>query len=265
MSITPDVEFICKGGFGSEADIDVELRRFFPGIGGNIRTYQALLVAYRKEFSKTFNVGHRLFLKHTIIKKLEDYFFKKGFYQYAHITRPLGSIQGGYIYEWAFGSDVFPWYLVNESYENISVKLEDWENFVEAFNDTGINLQKDCTNPDDGRISQNIIHQFPYGVDSYRSKLNRLWKRIDFGDRSITIDYDRLIAYLKKNEADMKENLRIGRYDLILLSCKYLMYGEHIDLKDLDELNILVRDYRLSTLAHLNTRGVESSQDVKLL
>ncbi len=260
-----DVEFICKGGFGSEADIDVELRRFFPGIGGGIRTYQALLVAFRKEFSRTFNVGHRLFLRHTIIKKLEDYFFKKGFYQYAHITRPLGSSQEGYIYEWAFGSDVFPWYVVNESYENVSVELEDWGNFIVAFNEAGINLQKDCTNPDDGRVSQNIIHQFPYGVDSHRSKLNRLWKRIDFGDKSINFDYSRLVEYLEKNEVDMKENLRVGRYDMIVLSCKYLMNGEHMDPEDLGELNILVRDYRLSTLAHLNTRGVESSQDVRLL
>jgi len=265
MSVATDVEFICKGGFGSEADIDVELRRFFPGIGGDIRTYQALIVAFRKEFSKTFNVGHRLFLKHTIIKKLEDYFFKKGFYQYAHITRPLGSTQEGYIYEWAFGSDVFPWYLVNESYENVSVELEDWSNFIASFNDAGINLQKDCTNPDDGRISQNIIHQFPYGVNSHRSKLNRLWKRIDFGDKSITIDYNRLFAYLETNEVDIKENLRIGRYDMILLACKYLIDGERMGPKDLGELNVLIRDYRLSTLAHLNTRGVESSHDVRLL
>jgi len=260
-----DVEFICKGGFGSEAEIDVELRRSFPGIGGNIRTYQALPVAFRKEFSKSVNIGHKLFLKHTIIKKLEDYFFKKGFYQYAHITRPLGSSQVGYIYEWAFGSDVFPWYYTDEGGESIPVELDDWRNFVEAFSEAGIDLQKDCTDPDNGRVSQNIIHQFPFGASFSQPKLNRLWKRIDFGDKSVVINYDRLLSYLDRNEVDIRENLRVGRFDMVKLACKYLMYGEQMDPRELGELTVLVRDYRISTLSHLNTRGVEGAQEVKLL
>jgi len=40
-----------------------------------------------------------MFLRHTLIKKLEDYFFKKGHYRYAHVTRPLGSTERAYIYE----------------------------------------------------------------------------------------------------------------------------------------------------------------------
>ncbi len=259
-----DVEFICRGGFGSEAEIDVELRRSFPGIGGNIRTYQALPVAFRREFNRSANVGHRLFLKHTIIKKLEDYFFKKGFYLYAHITRPLGSTGEGYIYEWAFGSDVFPWYVVDESGDSVSVELEDWRSFVEAFNEAGIDFQKDCTDPDNARVSQNIIHQFPFGVDSNKPVLNRLWKRIDFGDKSVVMDYDRLLLYLERNEADMRENLKVGRYEMIKLSCNYLMYGERMDPRGLGELDVLVRDYRISTLSHLNTRGVEGAQDIRL-
>jgi len=260
-----DVEFICKGGFGSEAEIDVELRRGFPGIGGSIHTYQALPVAFRKEFSRYHNVGHRLFLKHMIIKKLEDYFFKKGFYEYAHITRPLGSTELGYIYEWAFGSDVFPWYFGGEEGEIVPIELDDWRKFVEAFNSSGIDVKKDCTDPDNGSVSQNIIHQFPYGASLARPRLNRLWKRIDFGDKSIVINYARLLDYLKENEVDIRENLKVGRYDMIELSCEYLIKGSQIEPIKLGELNVLIRDYRLSTLSHLNTRGVESVQEVKVL
>ncbi|MCX8188187.1 MAG: hypothetical protein N3F64_00570 [Nitrososphaeria archaeon] len=259
-----DVEFICKGGFGSEAEIDVQLRRVFPGIGGTIHTYQAIPVAFRREFSSSPNVGHRLFLKHAIIKKLEDYFFKKGFYHYAHVTRPLGSTSEGYIYEWAFGSDVFPWYYSDDSGESIPVELDDWRAFIEAFESAGIDLRKDCADPDNGRLSQNIIHQFPYGASVSRPRLNRLWKRIDFGDKSISINFDRLLSFLDKYEADMRENLRVGRFDMIKLSCKYLLLGDRMDPREFGELTMLVRDYRLSTLSHLNTRGVESSGAVKL-
>ena len=43
------VEYICEGGHGSEATIEVQLRTEFPGIGGTISTYQAIPVAWRKE------------------------------------------------------------------------------------------------------------------------------------------------------------------------------------------------------------------------
>jgi hypothetical protein len=93
------VEFIHKEGTGSEARADVELRTKFPRIGGTIDTYQGTAVARRNEFNTAPNVDHEMFLRHTLIKKLEDYFFKKGHYRYAHVTRPLGSTERAYIYE----------------------------------------------------------------------------------------------------------------------------------------------------------------------
>ena len=109
MANMAEVEQICEGGFGEEAHIDVQLRREYPGIGGVIYTYQALAVALRAEYHHTPLSGHKMFCKHAAIKKLEDYFFKKGTYRYAHVTRPLGSTDDAYIYEWAFGTDSFPW------------------------------------------------------------------------------------------------------------------------------------------------------------
>lgn len=204
------VEFIHEGGTGSEARVDVELRTRFPGIGGTIDTYQGIAVARRNEFSTAPNVGHEMFLRHTLIKKLEDYFFKKGHYRYAHVTRPLGSTERAYIYEWAFGRDGFPWAYSDETGYSISVRLDDWNSFNAMFLESGIDLQTDCTNPENGAISQNIVHQLHLGASASQPILNRLWKRIDFGPRSIRLDYERLLNCLRKNEQDIKETLKVG-------------------------------------------------------
>lgn len=250
------VEFIHEGGTGSEARVDVELRTQFPGIGGTIDTYQGIAVARRNEFSTAPNIGHEMFLRHMLIKKLEDYFFKKGFYRYAHVTRPLGSAERAYIYEWAFGQDGFPWSYVNETGDSVSVRLDDWNSFGAMFLEAGVDLQSDCTNPDNGALSQNIVHQLHLGANASQPVLNRLWKRIDFGPRSIKLDYDRLLDYLRKNESDIRDTLRVGRYDMMMLACKYLLKGGSIEPKEHEKLRMLILDYRLSTLAYLNARGV---------
>jgi hypothetical protein len=250
------VEFIHEGGVGGEARVDVELRTRFPGIGGTIDTYQAVAVARRNEYSTASGIGHEMFLRHTLIKKLEDYFFDKGYYKYAHVTRPLGSTETAYMYEWAFGRDGFPWSYRNETGDLISVRLDDWDTFSSMFLGAGIDLESDCTNPDNGAISQNIVHQLHLGADSSHPILNRLWKRIDFGSKSIKLDYSGLLNYLKKNETDIRETLSVGRYDMMLQACKYLLNPGPRNPEDHERLNMLVLEYRLSTLAFLNARGM---------
>ena len=249
-------EFIHEGGIGSEARVDIELRTKFPGIGGTIDTYQGIAVARRNEFSRVPHVGHDMFLTHMLIKKLEDFFFKKGFYRYAHVTRPLGSTDRSYIYEWAFGRDAFPWSYLNETGDSTLVHLDDWDAFNAMFLDAGIDLQSDCTNPDNGALSQNIVHQLHLGVDFTRPILNRLWKRIDFGPRSIRLDYEKLLNYLGRHETDIRQMLGGGRYDMMTLACGHLLGSGAISRKEHRRLNMLVLDYRFSTLAFLNARGV---------
>ncbi len=249
-------EFIHEGGIGSEARVDVELRSRFPGIGGTIDTFQGIAVARRNEFSNAPNVGHEMFLRHMLIKKLEDYFFKKGFYRYAHVTRPLGSTDRSYIYEWAFGRDGFPWSYLNETGDSILVRLDDWDAFNAIFLEAGVDLQSDCTNPDNGALSQNIVHQLHLGANASSPILNRLWKRIDFGPRSIRLEYEKLLSYLGEHEADIRETLRVGRYDMMVLACEQLLRSKVMNRKDHGSLNMHVLDYRFSTLAFLNARGV---------
>jgi len=264
MSYEDGVEFICVGGLGSEAEIDLELRSVFPGIGGTIRTFQAIAVAHRKEYNQTPDIGVSMFLRHTIIKKLEDYFFRKGVYRFAHVTRPLGSTDKGYIYEWAFGADAFPWYVSTEDENFASVHVDDWKEFVGAFSEAGIDLQSDCTDPDNGRISQNVVHQYPHCPQSPFPTLNRLWKRIDFGTRSIKIDYEQLLRYLSDHREEIRNILKVGRYDLMVLACKYLQKGEHMDPVERGKLDVLALDYRFSTLNHLNTRGVGDTGEIRI-
>jgi hypothetical protein len=261
MGNAVDVEYICEGGFGSEAHIDVHLRREYPGIGGTIFTYQSLAAALRTEYNRSSHSGHRMFFKHAVIKKLEDYFFKKGAYGYAHVTRPLGSTDESYIYEWAFGTDGFPWEYVERDGQRSSVQLDEWDRFTSVFYTSGIDMSLDCTDPDDGRVSKNIVHQLtrPY---AFQPTLNRIWKRVDFGERSVRIDYDKLSKYLAGNE-DLRTTLKIGRFEFLELACKYLTGS--LSEKETGRLEQLALDYRLSTLSHLNTRGVEMAPEVRIV
>jgi hypothetical protein len=107
------IEFICEGGHGQEATVSVELRTSFPGIGGTIITSQGANTANRQEYNSQPGSGHRMFLRHMILKKQEDYFYRNNIYDYAHIPRPIGSISGSGIgsclYEWVSGKEGFAW------------------------------------------------------------------------------------------------------------------------------------------------------------
>ena len=254
---------IGYGGFGSEAEIFVELRKLFPGIGGTIVTQQAVAVALREEFSKEFKKGHKMFLRHTIIKKLEDYFQRKGTYGFSHIPRPLGSISRtgndpyeAYIYEWAVGCDGFSWGYSDVDSGFVFVKMHDWSEFGAAFDRAGIDLTLDCTSADDGRVSQNVVHQFynSYG-NSEDSELNPLWKRIDFGPRSIRINEEKLARFLHDEEEDLRQVLRSERYEMMILALEYLTNFQNMDRLDIGRLDALVGSYRLSSLQHHISRG----------
>jgi hypothetical protein len=251
------IEFICEGGAGGEARVIVELRTKFPGIGGTIVTHEGVAAALREEYKITPKAGHKMFLRHAIIKKLDDYFHRTGVYFFAHVPRPLGSISRGgedeyeaYIYEWAFGSDKFPWLFTFSDGRREPVRLHDWEIFASSFMTAGVNLANDITDPDDGRMAQNIVHQYPIPVGN-RFEMSSLWKRIDFGFNSITIDFEGLSKFLHENKERLIQTLRYERYELILLARDYLAKGSHMSEVDIGRLDALTGDYRSSSLRHV--------------
>ena len=257
------IEFIYEGGIGSEARVLVELRTKFPGIGGTIITQEGAVTALREEFNTSPKSGHKMFLRHMIIKKLEDYFYRKHVYKLAHIPRPLGSISRegekpyeAYLYEWVFGNEIFSWRVTDRNGNPKSVTLRDWNEFVDNFYGAGIDMGIDITDPDDGRISKNIIHQLSIGVNIDTFEMNSLWKRIDFGFRSVSIDYEKLSKFLHDNEDDLIGVLRIERYQMIELALEYLTKGmEKMKDVDIGRLDVLVGDYRRKTLEHYTSRG----------
>lgn len=267
-------EKICEGGFGSEANIVVELRTVFPGIGGAITTEQTLVCALREEFSSSPKISHQLFLKHAIIKKLDDYFHRLKKYEFAHIPRPIGSISktngstalsaGGknyeaYLYEWVFGMDGFPWNFIDAELKEIPIVLSEWNECVAAFYAAGIDLAADCADAEDGRLSQNIVHQLYKHASKLWPKLNCLWQRIDFGPKSIKINYEKLRQFLYDNQNSLKNILGQNRYEMMILSHQYLIGKETLDRIDIGKLEILTRNYRLSSLRHLSSRHINDS------
>jgi hypothetical protein len=264
------IEFICEGGFGSEANVKLELRTEFAGIGGTIITYEGVATALREEYTKTPKSGHKMFLRHAIIKKLEDYFYRTGSYLFAHIPRPLGSISmdsehpyEAYIYEWAFGSEGFSWEQVDSEGNRSPIRLNDWDNFVKHFHLAGIDMEMDCTDPMDGRVSQNIIHQYPKPINNGYER-SMLWKRIDFGPRSLNINFEKLIRFLNDNRKDLIDVLRNERYEMLLLAVEYLTKGVKMKELDIGRLDALIGEYRRSSLHHYISKELGVTKQTSL-
>ncbi len=261
MEGKPIIETICEGGAGGEASILVQARNFFPGIGGPIISEQVVATAFRQEYSSVPGTGARLFLKHVIIKKLDDYFCRINVYSFPHIARPLGSIgkngngdddngkkeeKESYLYEWVVGSESFPWEQGGADGDQEPVSLDEWNPFSDFFDGAGIGVSGDVTDAENGTISQNIIHQLCRG-DAL--KLNRFWKRIDFGDRSLHIDHEKLARFLQDKGENIKAVLGRNRFELMLLA-QAAISGKKLSDRDKGKLEILAREYRLSTLRH---------------
>ncbi len=254
------IEFIAEGGIGAEARIIIELRTKFPGIGGTILTSEGAVSALREEFHPTPRSGHTMFLRHLIIKKLEDYFFRTQVYKVSHIPRPFGSISRegdplyeACLYEWVYGDEGFPWQVQDYTGNPTTITLRDWNAFVGIFNEAGVDLMQDCTDADDGRISKNIIYQF--NRPSNMLEMSSIWKRIDFGFRSISINYEKLGRYLRDHRSALINTLRAERFEMMELALECLTMRDSMCGVNIGKLEVLVGDYRRATLGHYISRG----------
>lgn len=273
------VETICDGGFGGSAHVAIQLRNCFPGLGGRIITKQDLQVAYRLPRSisyhnetscdRTFNHKNpqaisalNVFLRHTVIKKLDDLFFRMGVYNYAHVPRPIGSTnKGGYLYEWVFGTEGFVTsYIDDETFMSIPVTVDDWNVVSGAFNQAGIAIFHDIADAEDGRWTKNIIVEEPE-LPLIPEHISKMWKRIDFGSESLPIKFDKLESFLNENERKIKKYLGKSRTKMVMLITKYLSGLHKPDtFEQFDELQRLVRAYRDSAASHMVVEGLSPSK-----
>lgn len=247
------VKTVREGGSGGEAEILIQARNYFPGRGGAIISKQLVAAALRLDYGALLGTGDRLFFKHLILKKLDDYFNRIGVYDYPHIPCPLGSVNSvsgereAYLYEWVDGADGFTWVESAGNGINQPLILEEWSQFVGAFSQAGVMMNSDVADPDNSAISQNIVHQFNYPCDLI---LNPFWKRIDFGSRSLIVDYDKLEKFLIEEELKLKKVLREERYEMIRLAARFIKPAALVSLVEVKRLDSLARKFRMSTLRH---------------
>lgn len=266
---TLKIETVCCYS-GDEAEVCRVLMDFFPGIGGNIRTRRAISVAIRQEKSYATGQGRMVFARHAIFKKLEDFFLEREQYHFPHIPRPFGSgtivtehgLREMHCYEWSPGSDGFCWVYADAESAKEPIILDEWNEFVSSFAAAGIDLKYDCADPDDGRVSKNIVHEV--GVIGNPSRLNRMWQRIDFGSRSVIVSYDQLKMFLKDSRIDLLSVLGFDRVEMLELFVNMLADGGISDY-DLGRLEVLARSFRSSTLRHHTANFIGENTDASRL
>lgn len=249
------VQLIADGGVGGEAVVKVHLRTRFPGLGGTIITNEGAVAAMRIENNPVPLSGHRMFIRHAVIKKLDDFFYRTGVYLFSHVPRPLGSLsrrapepREAYLYEWAFGSETFAWEENDSEGKTTQIQLIDWNEFESHFAAAGVNMRDDVTDADDSRMSNNIIHQYPCRTIS--GDRCPLWKRIDFSTKSAPIDLECLSAYLANNRTQLLEVLRSERYEMVCLAVRYLADSKGMTQYDIGRMEQLLGQYRLSSMSH---------------
>ena len=110
-----------------------------------------------------------------------------------------------------------------------------------------------------------MVHQYPGSLQS--GEMCSLWKRIDFGFRSILIDFERLSAFIHDQRAKLTDTLRYERYDMLCLAVAFLRrrkYGEPMSDYDLGRLVQLICDFRRSSLSHYAFAFGSAKGDVRL-
>jgi hypothetical protein len=247
---------------GDEAEVCLALSNFFPGIGGDIYTEHMAFVAIRQEKSHAVGHGNIVYMRHAVLQKLDDFFHRRRRYLVQHIPRSFGSAtlntecgpREMSCYQWSFGNEGFCWRTAGRDSAKEPIVLDEWNEFISSFAEAGIDLQYDCT-VIDGEASKNIIHMMNTPIDFLgTARLNCLWRRIDFGARSMIIQYETLARFIRNRREDMiavfgSRGGSIGqdRYDMLRLLVKLLADGRLNDF-EAGQLELLIKHFRISTL-----------------
>lgn len=267
------IETICCGGYGGSAEVHIQIRNIFPGLGGIIKTEKDFVAACRiprgTDLKKINNPNSditleslnnkqtlfalNVFFRHTLIKKLDDFFFRSGRYRFSHVPRPLGSdIDGIYYYEWVFGDEGYYPQFYDDDYEKwFPIKVDEWDKASGCFDQAGVGFFDDTVDTD-GYYIKNIVMLEPRVTDSEET-LTKLWKRIDFGSESLHIDFYKFEKYIADFKSDLQKYLKDERFEMMELILKFLMTSSNpSDFDKIDRLSQLVFDYRKSTTSHMS-------------
>jgi hypothetical protein len=255
-----EVSFAKKLDQSENSVLELEIRSGFRSIDGVIFTLQEIPVArirYIREADP--DIGFNVFLRHFIVKKLENAFMSEGRYRYAHIPRPLGSEGRSYYYDWAWGEQRCGVQLLGTGKQEGALRgLSEWHEFVGFFAQAGVDVQSGArpvsSQHDPGKnVVKNILVRQPYSEreDTY---ISRLWKRVNFHQNGTPVDFEKLESYLLREGSYLKRYLAPGRYETMLLAAGYLN-GRSLPPPEYRALKRGVHEYRVSALRHLNHYG----------
>ncbi len=254
------IDRIAEIGHGGEATVFLELRRSFPFFEKNFYTRRDFVTSYRvlhkgDTISKDllFKRSFLEFLRHLIAKKLDDCFLRKGLYKFPHIPRLLGFDTYGYYYEYVWGIEgYFPLYFDEELSTYLPVNLFEENQAKNLFHNAGIYIFQDIVEPTSNYV-KNLIIEEPE-IPLLPQEISNLWKRIDFGVKSIRFDYFKIEIYLKEKRDELIKYLGKKRYKLISLANQFLIlngdenkFGE----RNLNKLKKLIEPFLKSTLDHM--------------
>lgn len=238
------------GGDRDSGRILVQRRTVFPGPGGVIATKYPVKCAFRQVKGASRGSGLKLFLRHLVLKKLDDLHVLTGRYHCPHIMAPYGVISNdeteGYIYQFADGHETFPWEMLRAGGGYETVHLEEWSEFSRFFGAVGVDMQRNIVMPD-SRNAQNIIHADGH-IEEIRERLqlSAAWYRIDFDEESVGMNYATLAWYLNQNRRQLEDGLGSERY-LLLLGAILVLSGVQAVSSELEHG---LACYRLSALEH---------------
>ncbi len=133
--------------------------------------------------------------------------------------------------------------------------LDEWIEFSNAFSQTGFSVTADVADPENSDISKNVIHETS-GRQFIKNRLSRDWKRIDFGDISLPVDYKCFKDFIFSNQDSLTDVLGVERHQMISLCALYLNSGKQsIPEFYIGTLEGLIKDYRLNILKNYTARA----------
>jgi len=255
-----DFEEICEIGHGGEATVYIQLRNSFPFFEKKFRTKRDFIVSFRvlhkgnvSSNELLFNRSFNEFLRHLLAKKFDDYFLRKNLYHYPHIPRLLGFDKDGYYYEFVYGLEgYYPLYFDDVVMNWNPLILNDESISSSLFHEVGIFLFQDIIEPTSNYV-KNIIVEEPE-ISLMPEKISNLWKRIDFGVKSIKFDYEKIRNYIKKNEKNLIEILSKERVEMLLISLDFLLKKQESKIfnkEKFDRLKYLIELFLKSTFDHM--------------
>jgi 6-phosphofructokinase/ubiquinone/menaquinone biosynthesis C-methylase UbiE/poly-beta-hydroxyalkanoate depolymerase/phosphoglycolate phosphatase-like HAD superfamily hydrolase/DNA-directed RNA polymerase specialized sigma subunit len=171
--------------------------------------------------SKDSSPGLDMFLRHVILKIMDDYFLKEGIYTVNHISLPLGYFKNSYYYLFTEGSEGWPTVLIDMNspvYSKTPVMMEEYHAFKGYLYCWGFDIWDIVDSDGDG--GKNIIHRDWNISRLYETfQLSKDWVLIDLD--GLTFNKEKFFQSAGKIKGESKRHLD-WQYELLMLAAGYI-------------------------------------------